>query len=227
MAERSEHQRVLALLADVDAAFFQEAECWLAGGTAVSLRCGGFRLSRDVDFLCASRDGYRKLRERVYHAGAAGLFTRDVALRRDVRADRYGIRMALDVDGEPLKLEIVSEGRVDLAGVADPTLPVERLEDGDLVAAKLLANADRFLDDATLARDIIDLVMLEHVLGELPRASWHKAEQAYGASVEDAYHRALAKLRDDPALKARAYDQLAITPDARAIIDAKLATHTR
>src|SRR5690349_15605872 len=109
MAERQEHRRILALLTSLDAEFLRRAECWFAGETAISLRCDEFRISRDVDFLCASREGYRLVRQRVYEAGIQALFTHDVAVRREVRADRYGVRVVLDVEGAPIKLEIVSE----------------------------------------------------------------------------------------------------------------------
>jgi hypothetical protein len=227
MVERAEHQPVLALLDRLDATVLRDAACWLAGGTAVSLRCSEFRLSRDVDFLCASRAGYRELRERVYRAGARGLFSGEVSLRRDLRADRYGIRMVVDIDAQPIKLEIVSEGRIELDGAQDAELPVARLQDTDLVATKLLANEDRFLDDAALGRDIIDLVMLEHVIGGLPDAAWDKARGAYGPSVEDAYRRALARLNDEPALLARASEKLAITDEARRVIEERLLREKR
>jgi hypothetical protein len=113
LAERPENVRTLALLERVDAELFRAARCWFGGGTAVSLRCGEFRVSRDVDFLCSSRDGYRLVRQRVFDRGAAGLFKGDVAVVREARADRYGIRLAAAVDGEPVKFEIVSEGRVE------------------------------------------------------------------------------------------------------------------
>ncbi len=224
LANRPEHQLALEVLATLDRDFLRDAECWFAGGTAISLRCDEFRISRDVDFLVSSRSGYRMLRERVYDAGVRGLFRRNVTLRREVRADRYGIRFVLDIDGAPLKIEIVSEGRIDLGGIEDASLPVLRLTDQDLVAEKLLANEDRFLDDAALARDVIDLVMLEHELGELPASAWAKARTAYGDSIESALYRALHRLRDDPAMLQRAIDALSITSKARVIIQEKLST---
>jgi hypothetical protein len=223
MAERKEHQRVLATLAALDRDLFSNASCWFAGGTAIALRCGEFRVSEDVDFLCASRDGYRLLRERVFDHGIAALFRAPPAVLRQVRADRYGIRTVLDIDGEPMKFEIVSEGRIELHGVADPSLPVPRLADEDLVAEKLLANADRYLDDAALARDAIDLIVLEHTLGGLPPAAFAKARQAYGASVDEAWHRALERLRDKPELLARSLDAMAVDAPTRALISARLA----
>lgn len=222
MVERPEHLRVLSLLSAMDAPFLREAECWFAGGTAVSLRCGEYRLSYDIDFLCATREGYRALRERLFHEGLRGFFTRDVEVVRDARADRYGIRAVLRVDGAPLKLEMVSEGRISLSGVADPALPVARLSDEDLVAEKLLANSDRFLDDSALGRDALDLLLLDHELGELPAHAWEKARAAYGDSVDRAFERALQRLRDRPELVQRAIQMLDVRPSAREIIEARL-----
>ncbi len=215
---------MLALLELVDAALFREAECWFAGGAAVALRCGEFRISRDVDFLCASREGYRLLRERVYHKGARALFSREVTVRREARVDRYGIRTAIEVEGEPIKFEVVSEGRIDLTGEVDPTLPVARLTDADLVAEKLLANEDRYLDDSALGRDAIDLLVLERTLGSLPESAWAKARAAYGPSVHNAWGRALRRLRDRPEMLARGFDTMAVLPAVREVIEARLAT---
>lgn len=223
MVERIEHRRVLSLLSSLDASFLRDAECWFAGGTAVSLRCGEYRISHDVDFLCATREGYRALRERVFDRGLRGFFTTDVEVVREVRADRYGIRAVVRVDGVPLKLEIVSEGRIELAGTSDPDLPVARLVDEDLVAEKLLANADRFLDDSALARDVLDLVVLAHHLGELPAAAWEKARAAYGDSVDRAFEQALRRLRARPELAERALQTLDVRPPARELITLRLA----
>ncbi len=180
MAERPENQRVVELLARLDGELLREAACWFAGGAAISLRCGEFRLSRDVDLLCSSREGYRALRQRVFEGGVEGLFATPVEVVREARVDRYGIRAAFAIDGVVVKFEIVSEARVDLEGVDDPVLPVARLCDVDLVTEKLLANADRFLDDASMGRDAIDLVMLENNLGGLPEAARVRAGASYG-----------------------------------------------
>lgn len=214
----------LALLERLDAARLREAGAWFAGGTAVSLRCGEFRVSRDVDFLCASMEGYRELRARVRGDGARGLFLRDVALLREPRVDRYGIRLALGLGDVALKLEVVSEGRIPLAGADDPALPVARLTDDDLVAEKLLANDDRYLDDAALGRDAIDLLALERTLGALPDAAWTKARSAYGASVDRAWDHALRRMRARPELLARAFEVMGVSLEVRALVAARLAS---
>lgn len=214
----------LAVLERLDADRLREAGAWFAGGTAVSLRCGEFRVSRYVDFLCASMEGYRELRACVRADGARGIFVRDVALLREPRVDRYGIRLALGLGDAVLKLEIVSEGRISLAGTDDRALPVARLVDDDLVAEKLLANDDRYLDDSALGRDAIDLLMLERTLGALPDAAWTKARTAYGASVDRAWDQSLRRLRARPELLARALDAMGVSADARALVAARLAS---
>jgi len=223
VAERPELRHVVALLSALDAELLRETECWFAGGTAVSLRCGEYRLSRDVDFLCATREGYRKLREVVFDRGLGGLFTREVKALRPLRVDRYGIRAVVEIEGMPVKLEIVSEGRISLAGVDDGVLPVARLTDEDLVAEKLLANADRFLDDGALGRDALDLIVLHHYLGTLPESAKEKARAAYGESIDRALERGLQKLRDNPEQVERAMETLDVLPEAREVIRARLA----
>ena len=49
-------------------------KCWFAGGTEIVLDLGEYRLSKDIDFLCADVDGYRELRSIVMTGGAAKLF---------------------------------------------------------------------------------------------------------------------------------------------------------
>jgi hypothetical protein len=223
LVKRPENRRALALLSLVDAELFAQAECWFAGGTAVSLLCGEYRVSRDVDFLCSSRDGYRVLRQRVFERGAPGLFCREVEVLREARADRYGVRFAVKIEGESVKVEIVSEGRIDLSGLDDPALPVARLSNEDLVAEKLLANQDRHLDDGALGRDAFDLILLEHNLGGLPTAAFEKARAAYGPSIDTAWERALCRLQARAQLREHWEDQLAISPEARRLIKDRLA----
>lgn len=224
LAERLENRSALALLERLDARALREGCAWFAGGTAISLRCNEFRVSRDIAFLCASTEGYRELRARVRFDGVRALILREVELLREPRIDRYGIRLALGVDGAAIKLEIVSEGRIELSGEDDPAMPVARLSDTDLVAEKLLANDDRYLDDGALGRDMLDLLVLERELGGLPEPAWEKARAAYGASVDRAWHAALRRMQQRPDLVARVFETLGVVPEARAVVAARLAT---
>lgn len=112
------------------------------------------------------------------------LFRSPVEVLRQARIDQYGIRCALSVDGAPIKLEIVFEGRVALAdpGPGDKIAGVWALALEDKVATKLMANSDRWADGAMMSRDLIDLAMLTPT-GRLPRAGVDKAIRAYGESV--------------------------------------------
>ncbi len=62
---RASHRQVAATLLRFDRRFLESTRCYFGGGTRIVLELGEYRESRDVDFLCADRDGYRRLRETV------------------------------------------------------------------------------------------------------------------------------------------------------------------
>ena len=69
--------------------------------------------------------------------------------------------MVINVDGEPIKTEIIAEARFELDPPRYPAWsPVACLSLSDCFTAKLLANSDRFMDDSVEARDLIDLAVL-------------------------------------------------------------------
>jgi hypothetical protein len=183
--ERAHHRRIASLLSALDAAMMASHRCLFGGGTAIALLHGEYRESRDVDFMVSDRASYRALRSIVSSKGIAGLFTEAVKPLRDVRMDQYGIRTLLEVDGMPIKFEIVLEARIELDHVAqgNTVCGVRTLSHTDQVAEKLLANADRWADDSADARDLIDLAMMLHG-GRIPMPAFDKAHQAY-SSIED------------------------------------------
>ena len=144
----------------MDAAFLLEARCFFGGGTLVALMLDEFRESRDVDFLCSDREGFRRLRETVSERSLGRVMRAPLPLGREVRADRDGIRTFLAVDGTLVKLEIVLEGRIALGGGPDKALGLPVLGLDHLVAEQVLANADRGLDESTCSRDLFDLAFL-------------------------------------------------------------------
>lgn len=196
MFKRPHHQRIQRLLHALDSELFASAECYFGGGTAIVLALDEYRESLDVDFLCASHDGYRQLRSAVFNQGLAGLLRQPLKALRDVRADRYGIRTFIEIDGVPIKFEIVQEGRITLSGQTDPGTGVPTLERADMYAEKLLANADRWGDKATAGRDIIDLALMIHHWGPIPASAWCKTQAAYGPSVDAAFRKAAAEITD-------------------------------
>ena len=106
-----------------------------------------------------------------------------VALR-EIRADQYGIRTQVQMDGQAIKLKIVREARIALEPPVDgDTLcGVSTLTRLDLATSKLLANSDRYADDGVFSRDVIDLAMMGLPLADV-RAALAKATEAYGASI--------------------------------------------
>jgi hypothetical protein len=66
-----------------------------------------------------------------------------------------------------------------------------------LAAEKLLANADRWGDDAVFSRDLIDLAM-QDADRNLLQGACAKAEGAYGDSIRRALSEAIARLRARP-----------------------------
>ncbi len=200
--DRPHHRRIARLLESLDAGLLDEHSCLFGGGTAIALRFGEYRESLDVDFLVSRLEGYRELRQRLSGSAGIGAILKPgehLTQLREVRVDQYGIRTLLQMDGAPIKFEIVLEGRIEL----DPPDPDDRicgvatLTPMDMATSKLLANADRWRDDAVFSRDLIDLAMMK-----LPAAvmslALAKATQVYGDSVVQCLRKAIDNLRTRP-----------------------------
>jgi hypothetical protein len=194
MFERLHHQRIAKFLSSLNADFLAQTGCYFGGGTAIVLSLNEYRESVDVDFLCSSIDGYRSLRNTINSGSLGDILSSPVELFREVRADRYGIRTFVLVDGTPIKFEIVSEGRIDISGSVDPIFGVPTLSRDDMYAEKLLANADRYGDVSVTSRDAIDLAMLIDHWGAVPEQAWEKARRAYGQSIDTSYEKAIEKV---------------------------------
>ena len=188
MFSRAHHQRIAQVLSLLNAPLLRDHDCLFGGGTAIALRFGEYRESVDMDFMVSNVANYGKLRALLSGAeGIAPIFIQGqqlVSQQRDVRADQYGIRTVLALAEQPIKLEIILEARValeppaaenQLCGVATLTLL-------DMATTKLLANSDRWADDAVFNRDLIDLAMMQPSKKLLLQAV-SKASSAYGDSV--------------------------------------------
>ncbi|WP_231514385.1 nucleotidyl transferase AbiEii/AbiGii toxin family protein [Mycobacterium sp. URHB0044] len=184
----------------LDANLLISFRCYFGGGTAIVLRYGEYRESRDIDFLVSDIDGYRQLRQLVIGPdGINALTHHPLTQLREVRADQYGIRTLLEIDGEPIKFEIIHEGRIslDTPGGDDQVCGVATLTRLDTASSKLLANADRWADRSVFSRDLIDLAMMQPTPSILDEAV-AKTDRAYGDSTVRSLHSAVAYLRDDP-----------------------------
>ncbi len=205
------HRRVLAQLARLDSAFLADCRCYFGGATRIVLELDEYRESKDIDFLCADRDGYRRLRETVSENSLGAMAKASLRLSREVRLDHYGIRTRLGEGENALKLEVIREARIELSGARRRGFPTVCLDRTSAFAEKFLANADRGLDRSTLSRDTIDLAFMIQGWGaELASAGAALARTAYGAEVDRKLRQVVDLLRDDRAYRARCVDAMAI-----------------
>jgi hypothetical protein len=200
--ERPHHRRIATVLQALDADVLLANACLFGGGTAMALRFGEYRESVDIGFLVSRVDGYRQLRQHLMGPEGLRAITRPGQVlipSREIRADQYGMRTLLQVDGADIKLEIVVEGRIELEapGLDDRLCGVATLTPLDMVTSKLLANSDRWRDDAVLCRDLIDLAMMSPPKKLLQRAM-AKAQVAYGDNVAADLAKAIENLRERP-----------------------------
>ena len=188
MFTRPHHQRIAHVLSSLNAPLLKAHHCLFSGGTVMALRFGEYRESLDIDFMVSSLAHYRALRQLLTSAQGIQAIVREGAAPlvqlREIRADQYGIRTMVQVLGEPIKLEIVLEGRItlDAPKPKDEICGIATLTPRDMAAVKLQANSDRWADDGVFSRDVIDLAMMQPSLALL-REAIAKAEGAYGASV--------------------------------------------
>lgn len=217
MAEyrRPRHRTVARILAALDATVLMQSHCCFGGGTRIALELDEYRESEDIDFLCSDLGGYRALRGGIGERSLGAImpaWPAGIALLRDVRADQYGIRTVIGVDGAPVKFEIILEARIALAPVRHKQFPVPVLDRASCFAEKWLANADRWNDSAVLSRDAIDLAfMLQAWEPDAALAGSTLAVVAYGNAIRQSALNACAKLRHDAAYRKHCAGNLAIS----------------
>lgn len=198
--ERPHHQRIAHVLAALNGETLRQHGCLFGGGTCIALRYGEYRESVDIDFLVSDAVGYRELRQLLTGPDRLAPITHThsppLVVLREIRADQYGIRTQVQMDGQAIKLEIVREARIALEPpVANDTVcGVSTLTRLDLATSKLLANSDRQADDGVFSRDVIDLAMIGMPLPQL-RAALAKAAEAYGPSVARDLGKAIDRLQ--------------------------------
>ena len=215
---RPRHRIVLAALEALDADFLGRAECFFGGGTRIVLGLDEYRESADIDFLCASRAGYRDLRATVSDTSLGRISKPGLKLAREVIADRYGIRTFVETAGEKLKLEVILEGRIGLAGGRADGLPVAALDPASCCAEKFLANADRWGDESAMGRDVIDLAFMVSGWGKEPlRAGLQAATEAYGEAPARDAKRAATRMLERADWRRRCVSALSVS-DTRTLL---------
>ena len=215
MFERPHHQKIAQVLHALDGPLLQAHHCLFGGGTAMALRYGEYRESVDIDFLVSDIGSYRSLRQLLTGPQGMAAITRPhvqpLQQTREMRADQYGIRTTLRVQEQPIKFEIVLEGRIALAAPAssDAICGIATLAPLDMAASKLLANSDRCMDDGVFSRDLIDLAMMAAPL-PLLRQAVAKAEQAYGPSILRDLDKAIGRMQERQGWLERCMQAMAI-----------------
>ena len=201
MFERPHHQKIALVLHALNGPVLQAHHCLFGGGTAMALRYGEYRESVDIDFLVSDLGSYRSLRHALPGPQGMAAITHPDAQplqqAREMRADQYGIRTTLRVQEQPIKFEIVLEGRITLDAPApsDTLCGIATLTPLDMATSKLLANSDRCMDDGVFSRDLIDLAMMAVPL-PLLRQAVAKAEQAYGPSILRDLDKAIRRMQE-------------------------------
>jgi hypothetical protein len=218
---RARHRIFAQVLARLDSAFLERTDCYFGGGTRLALELDEYRESQDVDFLCSDLSGYRAIRSTVSERSLGALLQKSqhaVSLMREVRADQYGIRTVLAVDGEPVKFEVVLEARIGITGSRVKSIPIPVLDHKSCFAEKWLANADRWNDTSATSRDAIDLsFMLRSWSLEEAQAGADLAIRAYGSAIARAARSAAAKLLNDVQYRKTCARTLAID-DAKTLL---------
>jgi hypothetical protein len=158
------HQLIHRILEDLNCEFLSECRAYFGGGTLISLDLGEYRTSNDIDFICPLGSDYRKLRNAISDLNPRILLKDSSVLEIErFTADQYGIRMAIIIDGVPIKTEIIAEARFELDAPRQPSWsPLECLSVSDCFTSKLLANSDRYADPSVHSRDLIDLAFLRN-----------------------------------------------------------------
>jgi hypothetical protein len=217
MFEREFHQKILAVLSQLKADFLLECGAYFGDGTLVSLNNGEYRLSKDIDFLCSTGHGYRLLRQKIAENQYNALFDtqNNLDLPGKIKADQYGVRFAIRVDETLIKFEIIMERRIELGEPDYPSWsPVPCLNEVDIFAEKLLANADRWNDSSVESRDLIDLAM-QRLKSPIPKESIEKGESAY--PVIEPLKKAISAFQNNPNYRDKCFTALRVAEPSKVI----------
>ncbi len=215
------HNKILTILESLNSDVLRKSSAYFGGGTLIALDFEEYRWSKDVDFICPiASQGYKHLRNVVFDSGFQALFQdlSQIQIGRGT-ANQYGIRMIATVDDVPIKVEIIAEARFELEPPRYPEWsPVACLSLGDCFTSKLLANADRFMDDGVESRDLIDLAVLR-LQTPIPQAALEKAENAY--EVLRPLERAVQRFQKRPDHREECFAglQIVVQPQISKIMD--------
>ena len=213
---RRELYRAMAQVLDaLDVDALERTSFRFGGGTCLALGHGEYRLSRGLDFVCSSPQGYAELRSSVRERGYDALFPAAAratfGFPREIRVDQYGLRFPVVVGGTSIRVEMIREARITLGPAERASwTPVPVLSIADAFTEKLLANSDRWADPDDLARDLVDLAVLRVAHGPIPESAWAAAETAYRLGPRQDLRKAAERFLGDPAYQQRCFTGLEV-----------------
>ena len=213
---RKHHQSVVTVLNALSPDYFQARHCYFGGGTLLALEFGEYRESVDIDFLISNREQIRALRTDLHNDSYKALFKNsDLGITltpEQPRVTRDKVVFAARPNDTLIKVEILFEGRIALDDPRRlPFTEVPCLALSDAIAEKLLANADRGLDSAYFAKDLIDLAMAtsDTALLETAVEKVHTAKHGYDVVIP--LRRAIENFAAKADFRSRCYAQLQIS----------------
>lgn len=202
------------ILPYLDATILIDSGAYIAGGGRLLHDLSEYRQTKDIDLAMSSKNDYGKLRTLIREQGPEAIFQKPllpIIRFSEVSGDRDAVRFLVFVDNEPLKVEIIHEGRVEFSPPSlDASTQLPMLTKEDCFTAKLLSNSDRGFDKGTFSRDLIDLCVMRAKWGEIPQASMDKAISAYTPSVIKDFKKTLESVFSDSNYRQKCYKNLGI-----------------
>ncbi|MEM9510908.1 MAG: nucleotidyl transferase AbiEii/AbiGii toxin family protein, partial [Cyanobacteria bacterium P01_E01_bin.35] len=206
------YESIELILKAINLDLLNQHRVYLGGGALVALKYQHLRYSSDLDFLVSPPD-YQQLKLAINRDRNTLIKDRPTLIIDQPRIDRYGIRYPITVklQEEPIKfkLEIVAEYALSFSE-PDRYKSIPCLNQNDLIASKLLTNADRWADRNKFSRDLIDLTMLILDLGKLPEKAVASATAIYPDAMECLYL-AVKQFQSLPDYRQHCYQNLQIT----------------
>ena len=169
--KREHHNKIHKALNYFDTDFFQKHHIIFGGGTRIAMEIDEYRESVDIDIICPTVSAYKAARSEISANSLGKLVKKEFNYQREIKADRYAARTFINIDNNPIKVEIISFADYRLSSIINPDVfPIPYLDTTSCYITKLLANADRSLQPPF--KDIIDIIVLYLTWGSIPEKAW-------------------------------------------------------
>lgn len=200
---RQYHDAIIDVLGQFNAEYLIENRIYFGGGTRIALELNEFRTSVDIDFVCPDKASYRAVRTQVSSNSLGALVDRPLSHKREIRADRDGVRTIIESKGVSIKLEFVAFDNYQLKAMESLGWGVPVIDKESCFITKLLANADRY--NQPIKKDIIDLIMMHKAWGEPSDAVWSEVDSHYGTAGREALTESLEAIIFTPSVLDRTF----------------------